>query len=104
PNLTRDLEQARAGLAEVEQEIAGLEASLQEHEASLSKLRQGAAAAESRLDTLLELKRNFDGVSEGVKFLFRDADRAGSLLGVVADVLEVPSRYLDALEASLGEA
>src|SRR6185295_5129040 len=57
----------------------------------------------SRLDTLLELKRNFEGVSEGVKQLLADGKPDG-LVGVVADVLEVPTRYLDALEASLGEA
>src|SRR5205823_10629857 len=62
------------------------------------------AAAESRLSTLLELKRNFDGISEGVRALLSDEARLPGLLGMVADVLEVPARLLDALEASLGEA
>jgi chromosome segregation protein len=102
--LDLELDEARNMLADVERGIAGLDAALQEHEASLSGLRQESAAAEARLNTLLELKRNFEGVSEGVKSLFHDPARPDGLVGVVADVLEVPARYLDALEASLGEA
>jgi chromosome segregation protein len=43
-------------------------------------------------------------VSEGGKALLSERDSLPGLVGVVADVLEVPPAYLDALEASLGEA
>jgi chromosome segregation protein len=102
--LEADLEAARAALAAAD---VGLEALAAEAGVSLtviSKLREEAAAAESRLSVLLDLKRNFDGVSEGVKALLSEGDRLPGLLGVVADVIEVPGRLLDALEASLGEA
>ncbi len=102
--LALELDEARKMLTGVDQGLQALADSIEAAESALSRLRQESAAAESRLNTLLELKRNFEGVSEGVRALFSDEARPAGLLGVVADVLEVPARYLDALEASLGEA
>jgi chromosome segregation protein len=91
-------------VAEAEALIDASMASLSLAEQALAALREESAAADSRLNTLLELKRNYEGVSEGVRALLGDEDRVAGLLGMVADVLEVPARYIDALEASLGEA
>ncbi len=102
--LTAELEEARRVLAEVEGSIGALVEGGEQAQEALSKLRQEAAAVESRLGTLLELKRNYEGVTEGARALLAEEKRVPGLAGVVADVLEVPSRLLDALEASLGEA
>jgi chromosome segregation protein len=99
-----ELDESRRLLAETDREIEALAAAHAAHAAHLSAQRQDAAASESRLNTLLELKRNFEGVSDGVKALLREDDRPAGLPGLVADALEVPKRLLDALEASLGEA
>ena len=95
---------ARGELAASEDAIRAVEARIRETDMTLSGLRQDAAAADSRLRTLLELKANFEGVSEGGKALLSERESLPGLVGVVADVLEVPPAYLDALEASLGEA
>lgn len=102
--LEEALAAARAALAAVDAELGELAGGLAASAAELSGLREQSAAAESRLETLLELKRNFDGVAEGVKALLAGEHRAPGTLGMISDVLEVPARYLDALEASLGEA
>ena len=102
--LALELDEARRMLSEAERAIAELVGTTQVAEEALSRLRQDAAAADSRLSTLLELKRNYEGVSEGAKALLAEHERLPGLLGMVADVLEVPARYLNALEASLGEA
>jgi chromosome segregation protein len=98
------LDGAREALGAVDQEIARLTAEHGALSMRLSAERQNAAAVESRLSTLLELKRSFDGVSDGVKALLAEDDRPAGLLGLVADAMEVPARFVDALEASLGEA
>jgi chromosome segregation protein len=95
---------AQDALAAVDEEIGGAAAGLEETGTLLAGLQQQSAAGESRLETLLDLKRNFDGVSEGVKALLTGERRAPGTVGMISDVLEVPARYLDALEASLGEA
>lgn len=102
--LALELDEARRMLAEVEGALSTLAGESERLAATLSAQRQERAAAESRLNTLLELKRNFEGVSVGVKALLGEGARPAGVLGVVADVLEVPARFLDALEASLGEA
>jgi chromosome segregation protein len=102
--LEAEHDEARRMLAGVEEALGALADEAQRADAALAQRRQEGAAAESRLATLLELKRNFDGVSEGVKALLEDGARPAGVVGMVADVLEVPQRHLDALEASLGEA
>ena len=102
--LRTELDTAREALAALDSAIARLTAEDTAFSMRLSAARQSAAATESRLNTLLELKRSFDGVSDGVKALLADDERPEGLLGVVANAMEVPSRFVDALEASLGEA
>ncbi len=102
--LEEAVEAARGELVASEDAIRVVDGSIVAADEALSQLRQQAAAADSRLRTLMELKRNFDGVSEGVKALLAHEGELPGMLGVVANVLEVPSQYLDALEASLGEA
>ncbi|TMQ68493.1 MAG: chromosome segregation protein SMC [Candidatus Eisenbacteria bacterium] len=102
--LALELDEARRMHAGAERDISELDAAFLKAEEALSQVRQEAAAADSRLGTLLELKRNYEGVSEGARALLAEGERVPGLIGMVADVLEVPARYLDALEASLGEA
>jgi chromosome segregation protein len=102
--LELELDESERGLGGADQRLAELAARERAGLEMRTGLQQERAAVESRLHTLLELKREFEGVSEGVKALFGEKQRSEGLLGVVADVLEVPARYLDALEASLGEA
>jgi chromosome segregation protein len=104
----RELEESLAGargeLEASEDAIRAVEARIADADAALSRQRQEAAAADSRLRTLLELKASFEGISEGGKALLAERDSLPGLVGIVADVLEVPPAHLDALEASLGEA
>jgi chromosome segregation protein len=104
-------EQLAAELRVAEERVSGFEAQIgrlaeRERETliEIHQLREEVARDQSRLNTLLELKRNYEGVSQGVRALLAESRPEHGLLGVVADVLEVPSRLLDALEASLGEA
>ncbi|MEO5987734.1 MAG: chromosome segregation protein SMC, partial [Candidatus Eisenbacteria bacterium] len=102
--LEESVEGAKGELAASEDAIRAVDGHIAETDTTLSTLRQQTAGADSRLATLLELKKNFEGVSDGVKALLAGEDRLPGVIGVVADVLQVPQRFVDALEASLGEA
>jgi chromosome segregation protein len=102
--LDLELDEARRGVADVDARIAGLAERARAAGETLAATRRESAAVESRLSTLQELKRNFEGVSEGVKALLGEGPIPAGVVGLVSDVLEVPAAYLDALEASLGEA
>jgi chromosome segregation protein len=68
-----------------------------------SALRATVAAAASRRATLEELKRAYEGVDEAVKDALAEG-RAHGAVGLVADVIDVPGEWLDAVSAALGTA
>lgn len=57
----------------------------------------------SRLDSLREIQQNCEGYQRGVRSILREAQPDGGVLGVVADVLEIPAEYERAVAAALGE-
>jgi chromosome segregation protein len=57
----------------------------------------------SRLDSLQEIQRNYEGYQRGVRSILLGAARDGGVLGVVADVIDVPEQYERAVAAALGE-
>jgi chromosome segregation protein len=89
-----------------EQELASGRAEQRESEALLIKLREELADRRSRLTSLLELQKNFEGYGRGVKaVMLREEEerRRDGIYGLVADVLRVEPRHERAIEAVLGE-
>ena len=89
-----------------EQELAHGRAEQRETEALLIKLREELADRRSRLTSLLELQKNFEGYGRGVKaIMLREEEerRRDGIYGLLADVLRVEPRYERAVEAVLGE-
>ena len=77
-----------------------------ETEAMLIKLREELADRRSRLTSLLELQKNFEGYGRGVKaVMLREEEerRRDGIYGLVADVLRVEPRFERAIEGVLGE-
>src|SRR5437868_1344830 len=75
-------------------------------EAMLIRFREALADRRSRLTSLLELQKNFEGYGRGVKaILLRDEEerRRDGVYGLLADVLRADPRYERAVEAVLGE-
>ena len=58
---------------------------------------------QSRLDSLQEIQRNYEGYQRGVRSILFGAQPEGSVLGVVADVIDVPQEYERAVAAALGD-
>ena len=78
------------------EERRGGERSVSESQTTLMQLR-------SRLESLQEIQRNYDGYQRGVRSILLGAQPDGGILGVVADVLDVPQQYERAVAAALGE-
>ncbi len=96
---TRDAE--RAALREVS---ASRQAALQEGEAVLTGRRDDLMRLRATLDSLRALQRDLVGYDEGVRrVLLADPASApvNGLLGVVADILDIPADYERAVEAVL---
>ena len=78
-----------------------------QNEARLITLREELADKRSRLNSLLEIVRNYEGYGRGVRSLMTRAGQAESrdrgVFGLVADVVSAPAEYENAIEAVLGE-
>ena len=79
-----------------------------QNEAKLITLREELAEKRSRLHSLLEIVRNYEGYGRGVRSLMTRAGQQGDgrdrgVFGLVADVVSTPAEYENAVEALLGE-
>ncbi|HEY7726028.1 MAG TPA: chromosome segregation protein SMC, partial [Anaeromyxobacteraceae bacterium] len=78
-----------------------------QNEAKLITLREELQDRRARLHSLLDVIRNYEGYSRGVRSLMTRADRGDSqdsgVFGLVADVVSAPPEYETAVEALLGE-
>ncbi len=78
-----------------------------QNEAKLITLREELAEKRSRLSSLLEIVRNYEGYGRGVRSLMTRAGQGEAkdrgIFGLVADVVSAPAEYETAIEAVLGE-
>jgi chromosome segregation protein len=78
-----------------------------QNEAKLITLREELAEKRSRLASLLEIVRNYEGYGRGVRSLMTRAGQGDTkdrgIFGLVADVVSAPAEYENAVEAVLGE-
>jgi chromosome segregation protein len=77
-----------------------------QNEAKLITLREELAEKRSRLQSLLEIVRNYEGYGRGVRSLMTRAGgeaRDRGVFGLVADVVSAPAEFENAVEALLGE-
>ncbi len=82
------------------------QAALQEGEAVLTARRDTLTRLRATLESLLALQRDLVGYDEGVRHLLHgsaSATPSAGLLGVVADVLDIPPQYERAIEAVLAD-
>ncbi len=57
----------------------------------------------SRLESLEQIQRNYEGFHRGVRAIMREEQHADGVLGVVADVIDIPQQYERAVAAVLGD-
>ena len=99
-----EVERARARVESETRAVAEIEEQIRLHDESEKRAREDFAALESRRATLRELKDRYEGYDESVRSLLAGPTRAARILGTVGDVLHASGDWLQALEASLGEA
>jgi len=94
---------------QLDEELKALRIQIGESERSLDKLRGELADRRSRLRSLEEIQKRFEGVGGGVRavmtrFAGNDEERLKrGVHGLVADRIECPEALTQALAASLGE-
>lgn len=101
--LKLDLSQQKESIG---QNVVQQKENLVQAESHLSQLKDELALRISRLQSLEELEKNFEGYQEGVRQLMvkkRGDWNSGQILGTVAEMVETDSSYEHAVSAALGE-
>lgn len=89
-----------------ENSLAELKAQAQESEARRLALREEIGNRRSRLRSLQEIERNYEGCASGVRWVMQNAQsqqEADDVVGLVADIVQAPARYETAVQAVLGD-
>ena len=97
------LEYARNAFEDTTERRVQCEADLQSTTESLEKTRVALTEKRSRLVSLQEIAKRFEGFSDGVQALMADGGAVSGLLGPLVGFLRVPEAYEAAIESVLGE-
>jgi chromosome segregation protein len=110
--VTRRVQQSRQLTLELaerrgaeEDALAAHRAAFAESEVAVISLREELADKRSRLHSLEEIQRHYEGFDRGVRAVMLRAGteaRAQGIFGLVADVLRTSPRFEQAIEAALG--
>ena len=91
---------------EEEATLVGIREAFSENEVMVVALRDELADKRSRLTSLQEIARNYDGFDRGVRAVMTKAGpdpRQAGVFGLVSDVVSSASEHEQAIEAALGE-
>jgi len=70
----------------------------------LQKLRNQLEQAKAKRSSLSEMKDNYAGYFAGVKAVMKNKDQISGLVGTVADLIQIPEKYLEAIDTVLGSS
>lgn len=106
--LATSIEQARERGFEAVQVIASIQAlsrAKEEQERKIEALKGQLQESRSRLVSLEDLQKNYEGYQEGVRaiMLKKQQEAPNGIYGLVAEVIEAPESYERALTAVLGD-
>ncbi|MBU1207629.1 MAG: chromosome segregation protein SMC [Proteobacteria bacterium] len=113
-NISLQLDDCRKARHQIEEErqrkmlrIKELQSSLAALQESLAQSRERLNRQSSRLNSLLELQKNFEGYQEGVRAILRNRQAQESvqngIYGLVEDIVETEPKYECVVESVLGE-
>jgi chromosome segregation protein len=113
-NLTEQRDRVLGKIEGLEQSLVGtneqikvLNSEIQTVGDSINSLQQLQSRKESRLETLEDLEKRFEGVSSGVQVVLEESGREDGMIdgiyGMVADLIRVDTAYVPAIEAVLGD-
>ncbi|HOX43162.1 MAG TPA: chromosome segregation protein SMC [Myxococcota bacterium] len=89
-----------------ENTLTDLRARAATDEAKAMALKEEIGHKRSRLSSLREIERNYEGCANGVRFVMRHAQERREeqrVVGLVADIVRAPARFETAVQAVLGD-
>ncbi|GAX60104.1 ATPases [Candidatus Scalindua japonica] len=101
------IEGLELSLVGTNEQIKVLNSEIQTIGDSINDSRQLQGRKESRLETLEDLEKRFEGVSSGVQVVLEESGKDNGVIsgvyGMVADLIKVDTTYVSAIETVLGD-
>ena len=108
-SLTLELNTICADIASADQKRESMEEKLGDFRTHLEELDRKLGDAQisyhgikSKLDTLKNLAERYDGYGSSIKRVMEQKGKTPGIIGVVADIMQVPPQYETAIETALG--
>jgi chromosome segregation protein len=104
--VTGKLQSSRDELSDIEHELANTRKDLQQTEGTLAANRRTVTERESKLEVLKQLNQEGAGFGSGTQAVLKGLDKPelyrAAIVGALANLIEVNSDYIPAIEAALG--
>jgi chromosome segregation protein len=101
------IENLEVSMSGTNERVEILSAEIQSVDTNINNQQQLRSGKESRLETLEDLEKRFEGVSSGVQVVLEESRKDDGLVsgihGMVADLIKVDTAYVPAIEAVLGD-
>ncbi|PJH64035.1 hypothetical protein, partial [Salmonella enterica] len=78
--------------------------SLESKEQRLQDLKNQLEQAKAKQSSLSEMQENYAGYFSGVKSIMKNTDHLNGIVGTVADLVQIPKDYLEAIDTVLGSS
>lgn len=96
----------QTNIEELDESLLKLTKELEEKEQNKAQVRQTLESAETKLRVLSDMKESYEGYYASVRKLMQDVEKDRTLgqgiVGVVAELIQVPKEYETAVETALG--
>ncbi|MFQ5688344.1 MAG: chromosome segregation protein SMC, partial [Candidatus Scalindua sp.] len=101
------IEYLEVSMSGTNEQVKVLNAEIQSVGININNQQQLRSRKESRLETLEDLEKRFEGVNSGVQVVLEESGKDNGLIsgihGMVADLIKVDTAYVPAIEAVLGD-
>lgn len=113
---TKELEAKQSKLESVSEEIESLledfkviqkkkqdfDQTFQQKQQNLQELKNKYERSKARYSSLKQMQENYAGYFAGVKEIMQQKQQLNGIVGTVADLIKIPSEYLEAIDTVLG--
>lgn len=113
---TKELEEKQAELESVSQELESLlsdyqsiaqkkqafDQTFQQKQQNLQQLKNNYERSKARYSSLKQMQDNYAGYFAGVKEIMQNKQQLNGIVGTVADLIKIPTEYLEAIDTVLG--
>ena len=97
-----DIQAADAKREKMEESLGDYRSKLEELDRGLGEAQIAYHGIKSKLDTLKNLAERYDGYGSSIKRVMEQKGKVPGIIGVVADIMQVDTKYETAIETALG--